>query len=81
MLNTHPLIIDVRQPSEFAHGHIPGAINVPLDKVDQLQLDDEAILVCQTGRQSFVAKLILDEKGYRTKRVIDGMLQWDGPLE
>ncbi|OCN05399.1 hypothetical protein A4S06_09075 [Erysipelotrichaceae bacterium MTC7] len=81
MLDEQPLIIDVRQPDEFAHGHIPGAINVPLTDIVELTLEDEAILVCQTGRQSFAAKLILDDKGFRTKRMVNGMLQWEGPLE
>lgn len=57
-------IIDVRSPSEFATGHIPGAINVPLDQIESRirDLDSEAsiVLVCQMGKRARMAAALLD---------------------
>lgn len=49
-------IIDVRSPGEYAAGHIPFAVNMPLEQVDS-RLDDlrehtPVVLVCQSGRRA-----------------------------
>ena len=49
-------LIDVRSGSEFASGHIPGAVNIPMDQIEA-RLDDlrpgvPIILVCQTGKRA-----------------------------
>ena len=48
------LLVDVRSATEFASGHIPGAVNSPLDQIEA-RLDDlgrnlPIILACQSGR-------------------------------
>ena len=52
-----PLLVDVRMPSEFAAGHIPGAVNVPLDelrrRLDQLPADRELAVYCQVGQRGY----------------------------
>ena len=49
-------IIDVREPAEFAGGHIPGSVNLPLARLAQADLGLAAgrrlVLVCATGRRS-----------------------------
>jgi rhodanese-related sulfurtransferase len=47
-------VIDVREPHEFAAGHIPNAINHPLSQFDPSQLpkDKPVVLVCQAGGRS-----------------------------
>lgn len=50
-------LVDVRTPGEFAAGHIPGAINVPVQQLDtrmsELQPKETAIVVyCRSGRRS-----------------------------
>ncbi|MBV6503290.1 MAG: Inner membrane protein YgaP [Fimbriimonadales bacterium] len=52
----HLQIFDVRTPSEFASGHVPGAANLPMDEVearlDDLSTDRPAVLVCQSGQRA-----------------------------
>jgi rhodanese-related sulfurtransferase len=49
-------LIDVRSASEFAAGHIPGAVNIPMDQIearlDDLNTHAPLILVCQTGKRA-----------------------------
>lgn len=48
-----PLLIDVRQPTEYISGHIPTAINIPLQtltaNLDRIPIDRSVILYCTTG--------------------------------
>ena len=47
-------IIDVREPNEYAGGHLPSAVNHPLSQFDPSQLpqDKPVVLVCQAGGRS-----------------------------
>lgn len=51
-----PQIVDVRSVSEFATGHLPGAINIPMETVDSrvgdLDLTAPTVLVCQSGKRA-----------------------------
>jgi phage shock protein E len=65
------VIIDVREPEEYAGGHVEGAINIPLSKLmgdlpglSNVSKDTEIILYCRTGSRSSVAMHILRTKGY-----------------
>jgi rhodanese-related sulfurtransferase len=65
------IIIDVREPYEFATGHVRGAINIPPDKLmrgakklDDVSKDAEIIVYCRTGSRSHVAKIILERLGF-----------------
>ena len=53
------VVVDVREPGEFAGGHIPGAINLPLSRFDAGQLPDcpngTIVLNCAAGRRSAMA--------------------------
>ncbi len=53
------LVVDVREPDEFAAGHIPGAINLPLSAFRASQLPDPGakmlVLNCAAGRRSAMA--------------------------
>lgn len=57
-------LIDVRSPSEFAAGHIPGAINIPMDQIES-RLDDLSrikpiVLICQMGKRASMTADLLD---------------------
>ena len=46
-------VIDVREPMEYASGHIAGSLNVPLGRLDQANLPQgPLLLVCQSGKRS-----------------------------
>jgi len=47
-------VIDVREPQEFAAGHIPNALNMPMSRFDprELPLGKPVVLVCQSGGRS-----------------------------
>jgi rhodanese-related sulfurtransferase len=48
------VLVDVREPLEFAAGHVPGAVNRPLSTFDPAELptDKPVVLMCQAGGRS-----------------------------
>lgn len=62
------LILDVRTPAEFQGGHIKGAINMPLQTLNQglkkLKKDQTIITCCASGMRSSSAKSILKSNGF-----------------
>jgi rhodanese-related sulfurtransferase len=84
MLDTksHVRLIDVRQPSEFAVGHIAGAELLPLSDIQQgkynLDKSDTIILYCRSGRRSGIAAKILKDSGYEYVRNLEvGIPKWE----
>ncbi|WP_268884392.1 sulfurtransferase TusA family protein [Alicyclobacillus suci] len=87
-LEKEPVILDVREPMEYAFGHIPGAKSVPLGQLEEtlreLQhlTNQEVYVVCRSGHRSDAACQILTRKGFsNVKNVVPGMSGWSGPLE
>jgi rhodanese-related sulfurtransferase len=81
-------IIDVREPDEYANGHVPGAVNVPLqtvpEAIEQLDPDKPVYLICQHGIRSERAAAFLDSRGFDTVNVLGGTAAWaaaDLPLD
>lgn len=65
------IIIDVREPEEFARGHAEGAINIPpsdimagATKLDDVPKDTELILYCVSGSRSNVSMQFLQRLGF-----------------
>lgn len=62
------LILDVRSPSEFKHGHIKQAINTPLPElskhISKINKDTVIITCCTSGMRSASAKNILKSNGF-----------------
>lgn len=62
------LILDVRTTGEFNRGHIPGALNIPVQNLSsslgQLDKSKHIIVYCRSGNRSTLAKRILHENGY-----------------
>lgn len=50
------LLVDVRSGTEFASGHVPGAVNIPMDQIearlDDLGINGPLILICQAGKRA-----------------------------
>lgn len=78
-LNEKPLILDVRTPEEFRGGHIPGAKNVPLHKIDRYEPKRSAYVICASGMRSKRAAKQLKANGYEVVNVKGGMRAWNGP--
>lgn len=73
--------VDVREQDEYAEGHIPGAVNIPLTefmaRVDELSEDEPVVLVCNTGVRSSQAALFLVSMGYEDiYNLDDGTKGW-----
>lgn len=82
--NSGGIIVDVRQREEFATGHIPMAINLPLDDIQNGKITlpkNRVILVyCETGGRSLMASRILSEKGFRVVNTVGGLREYRGAL-
>jgi sulfur dioxygenase len=78
-----PIIVDVREPSEFEGEHIPGSINLPLlqltkryQELEQFKGQD-IICVCRAGVRSTTAAALLTGFGFpNVKNMRGGMLAW-----
>jgi rhodanese-related sulfurtransferase len=75
------LILDVREPSEWAQFHIPGATLIPLgdlpNRLNEVPKDREVVVVCRTGNRSAQGRDILLQAGYtNVTSMAGGMVQW-----
>lgn len=82
------LIVDVREPNEFAAGHVPGAINIPRGVLEfqiwkqvgfpaNLDLDRNVILQCQSGNRASLAAQSLADLGFtHTTAVVMDLDDW-----
>lgn len=80
------VLLDVREPEEFALNHIPGAINIPLGDVEnrasELDKEKDMYIICRTGNRSDMAARILSTLAFKKVfNVIPGMIQWTGKTE
>ena len=66
--NAQAQVVDVREPTEYAAGHIPGAINMPLrtlaQHLDQIERDHPVVLYCSSGYRSAMGVVTLHLLGY-----------------
>jgi rhodanese-related sulfurtransferase len=84
LTNGHaPPVIDVRTPGEYRAGHVPGAINIPLQEFEQrfgelsAYQDKEVVLYCESGMRASHGARWLESKGFEDLRFLDGhMSAW-----
>ena len=72
-------LLDVRTPSEFAAGSIPGARSMPVDEIRNrvTELKNRNILVnCQVGQRGHTASMLLKELGFNAVNLDGGYLTW-----
>ena len=73
-------VLDVREPLEWQHGHIEGALHIPLtqipDRAAELPVDQQLLVVCKVGGRSSQATAFLREKGFEAINLAGGMIDW-----
>ena len=75
-------MLDVRPTLEFAAGHIPGAISIPVDQLSdrmaELPTELEVVAYCRGAYCVFAhdSVRLLTAHGHRAIRLADGMLEW-----
>lgn len=75
-----PLVIDVREPDEYASGHADGAVSIPLGEVSrrasEIPRGAPVYVICQSGRRSGLAGAALSEEGVDAINVVGGTTAW-----
>lgn len=80
------IILDVRTPTEYAQGHIPEAVNLPLDSIDQAERFVPAknalvYVYCQSGMRSSKACAYMKAAGFSNVVNTGGMRSYHGPVD
>ena len=78
------LLLDVREANEYASGHAPGSVLIPVGQLEKRlqeirQFQDKPVaVICRSGRRSAAAAEILQKAGFTdVKNVEGGMLAWE----
>ncbi|MBV8081287.1 MAG: rhodanese-like domain-containing protein [Actinobacteria bacterium] len=79
-------LFDVRRPDEFAAGHIPGAVNLPVEELLELDPDGirarlgvaggELVVYCHIGQRSAFAAQVLGSLGYDARNYEGSWREW-----
>jgi ArsR family transcriptional regulator len=76
------VVLDVRPEDEFAHGHVPGALNIPVQdlkrRLAELPKDQEIVAYCRGAYCvfSFEAVAFLRKRGFTARRLEEGFPEW-----
>ena len=81
--DTSAVILDVRQPSEYADGHIKGAKSLDVldartfsEGVDRLDRSRTYYIYCRSGRRSHDAAMKMKSKGFKVADMKGGIIAW-----
>jgi rhodanese-related sulfurtransferase len=78
--NDRLLVLDVRQPNEYAEAHVAGSTLIPLDQLSfrlgELPKDQDIAVICRSGNRSGVATGVLRRAGFNAVNVKGGILAW-----
>lgn len=73
-------VVDVREPGEYAGGHVPGAVNIPLSqlatRLGEVPTDGRLLVVCASGNRSKVGTDVLRRAGRDAVSVRGGTKGW-----
>jgi rhodanese-related sulfurtransferase len=74
------VIVDVRQPDEYADAHVPGARLIPLGelggRLGEVPADRDVLVICRTGGRSRKAAELMAASGRRALNGAGGTLAW-----
>jgi len=72
--------IDVRSASEYAAGHLPGAVNIPLDELEtrlgDISNERPVLLICQSGKRAAMAADLLEQCRDKVRLLEGGTKAW-----
>ena len=76
------MLVDVRTPDEFAAGHLPGAVNIPVEELPrrfaELGSPEKPLVVyCRSGARSSRAERLLKERGFQDVFNLGPMSAWE----
>lgn len=76
------VLIDVRNPEDYALGHIEGSLSYQLADLENFQADKDKtyLVICKLGQRSQVATALLAGQGYKALNVTEGMSAWAGQV-
>jgi len=79
-LQSGAVLVDVREPNEWAAGHATGAVHLPLghlpNRIGELPTDRELLFLCQSGSRSLVATRYGPGRGAPGRRGRGGTIAW-----
>jgi len=75
------LLLDVREDDEWAEGHAPGAVHLPMGqlagRIDEVPTERTVVCVCRVGGRSMAVANDLAAAGYDVRNLDGGMLAWE----
>lgn len=76
------LLLDVREADEWAAGHAPDALHIPMSelagRLGELPQDDNVFVICRSGGRSARVTAYLNANGWDAVNVAGGMMSWAG---
>lgn len=81
-----PVLLDVREPSEFAFCAIPGSLSMPMASVparmQELEPDAGIVLICHHGARSMQVAMFLERQGFTSLiNLAGGVAQWAAQVD
>ena len=80
LANEHPFVLDARRKTEFAGGHIPGAVNIAhtrlLARIQEVPKDRNVLVNCFGGGRSSLSCSLLQKHGYQVANLAGGFNAW-----
>lgn len=75
-----PILLDVREVSEWVHGHVVGSLNIPLgelaERIEEIDRTRTVIVICRSGNRSALATRLLRSIGVEAYNMRGGVIAW-----